>query len=383
MPNRNQQYERNQWNAGSQRPQQRGERGDGGYGAERESGYGRYGEDQEHGGRQQQYGVQRGGQYGAQREQYGRPGQYGGMEQRGYGQEDDRYGAGGYGFGNPDDPAREASGYRQGWGGQGYEGQGQDWRSQGAGWGNEAQDWRGQEQGRGWRNQGSDSRGRGEWDEQRYGQGRGTAGRGGWGASGGQRYEGAEWMSGQPGGRHGGREREQDGGFGGPQGWGGQGGARGYQGDSYMGAGMGAAAPYSNLGVSGQGWERTGSQAGRGPSMRGRGPKGYQRSDERLKEMICERLSDDPDIDPSDVSLEVKNGEVTLEGQVEDRATKYQIEELVDGCGGVREVHNRLRVASRQGMQAGGASAHDQGRSEAESMSQGMSQSGEKGARKQ
>ena len=75
-----------------------------------------------------------------------------------------------------------------------------------------------------------------------------------------------------------------------------------------------------------QGWG--GSSAGRESSMsggsfqqrqsfRGKGPKGYERSDERLKEVICERLTDDDDIDASEISVEIRNGEVTLSGSVE------------------------------------------------------------------
>ena len=51
----------------------------------------------------------------------------------------------------------------------------------------------------------------------------------------------------------------------------------------------------------------------------GRGPKGYQRSDERLKEEVCEQLTADPDVDASDVEVSVQNGEVTLEGTVHTR----------------------------------------------------------------
>jgi osmotically-inducible protein OsmY len=83
------------------------------------------------------------------------------------------------------------------------------------------------------------------------------------------------------------------------------------------------------------------------PSHRGRGPKGYTRSDERLLETICQRLTDDPRIDASDIEVEVKDQVATLRGSVEDRRTKYQVEELIDACG-VREIHNQLRVNQRR-----------------------------------
>jgi osmotically-inducible protein OsmY len=78
-------------------------------------------------------------------------------------------------------------------------------------------------------------------------------------------------------------------------------------------------------------------------NFRGRGPKGYVRSDARLHEVICEMLTHDPHIDASEVSIEVKDGEVTLTGNVDDRRTKYAIEEKIDACHGVKEIHNRVR----------------------------------------
>ena len=80
------------------------------------------------------------------------------------------------------------------------------------------------------------------------------------------------------------------------------------------------------------------------PSFRGRGPRGYVRSDERLTEIVCERLTDDPRIDASNVSVEVHGGEVTLTGEVRDRAIKWRVEDLVEDCSGGAIVHNRLRV---------------------------------------
>ena len=80
-------------------------------------------------------------------------------------------------------------------------------------------------------------------------------------------------------------------------------------------------------------------------SFRGRGPKGYERSDARLREIICERLTDDPRIDASDVSVEVTQKVVRLTGSVDDRRTKYAIEDLIERCG-VKDIDNQLRVQS-------------------------------------
>jgi hypothetical protein len=83
-------------------------------------------------------------------------------------------------------------------------------------------------------------------------------------------------------------------------------------------------------------------------SHRGRGPKGYERSDERLREIICERLTDDPWIDASEVTIEVNNKTVRLTGTVDNRQTKYEIEELIERSTNVREIDNQLRVQSPQ-----------------------------------
>jgi osmotically-inducible protein OsmY len=43
----------------------------------------------------------------------------------------------------------------------------------------------------------------------------------------------------------------------------------------------------------------------------GHGPKGYTRSDERILEDVCERLAHVPAIDARELSVEVKDGEVS------------------------------------------------------------------------
>jgi osmotically-inducible protein OsmY len=78
---------------------------------------------------------------------------------------------------------------------------------------------------------------------------------------------------------------------------------------------------------------------------RGRGPKGYTRSDERIREDVCERLTDDPFIDASDINLTVRDGTVTLEGRVDERWMKHRVEDLVEGLSGVKQVENRLTVS--------------------------------------
>ena len=95
----------------------------------------------------------------------------------------------------------------------------------------------------------------------------------------------------------------------------------------------------------------------RGGKPQWRGPKGYQRSDERLKEDISERLmSMGHYVDASDVSIDVKDGKVSLEGSVPERRMKHAIEDVVDECMGVKDIDNRIRVgAPHHGSDQAGA----------------------------
>jgi hypothetical protein len=82
----------------------------------------------------------------------------------------------------------------------------------------------------------------------------------------------------------------------------------------------------------------------RGGGFAGRGPKGYTRSDDRIREDVCDRLSMDDDVDASEIQVRVENGEVTLVGTVQTRSMKHQAEDLAEDVPGVSDVHNQLRV---------------------------------------
>jgi hypothetical protein len=93
---------------------------------------------------------------------------------------------------------------------------------------------------------------------------------------------------------------------------------------------------------------RYGSRAtGRGSEggpHRGKGPRNYQRSQERIREDVCERLTDDGIIDATNVEVRVENDEVVLNGVVHNREEKRRAEDLAEAVAGVRNVENRLRV---------------------------------------
>ena len=117
--------------------------------------------------------------------------------------------------------------------------------------------------------------------------------------------------------------------------------------------------------VTGQGIGRLRGQSTRGgayagESFRGIGPKGYTRSDERIKEEVCECLTDDDRIDASNISIDVKDGVVTLTGSVDERSVKHRVEDLVEDVSGVKDVENRLTI-QRQETSARGASSAQPG----------------------
>jgi osmotically-inducible protein OsmY len=83
----------------------------------------------------------------------------------------------------------------------------------------------------------------------------------------------------------------------------------------------------------------------RSESYRGKGPRDYKRSDDRIREDVCDRLSDDPFIDASDIDVRVEGSEVILSGRVESREAKRRAEDMVESISGVSNVQNQLKVS--------------------------------------
>lgn len=110
-------------------------------------------------------------------------------------------------------------------------------------------------------------------------------------------------------------------------------------------------------------------------TYQGRGPRNYTRSNERILEEVNERLTDDPWLDASDITVQCVDGRVQLEGQVRDRWMKHRAEDLVDACMGVRDIDNRLRIQSSSDASSAGASA-DTGLSESRTTTRGPGVSG-------
>ncbi len=80
---------------------------------------------------------------------------------------------------------------------------------------------------------------------------------------------------------------------------------------------------------------------------RGRGPKNYARSEDRIREDVCDRLTDDGGIDASDVEVSVSGTEVTLGGTVPSRHQRRRAEICAERVSGVSHVQNNMRVKER------------------------------------
>jgi len=199
----------------------------------------------------------------------------------------------------------------------------------GRGWGERA-DWRERERGSGRERYGDDRRGGGSGDEDV------------------DRDRAREWgyVDRQEAGRGQRREWDQERRHGNAGMYGGSPAGSGYggwgQSTMYGGEAYGA----------GRGWMSSDWSAPSGPYA-GRGPRGYTRSDERILEDVCERMTQHGQLDASDIEVRVTGAEVILQGSVGSRHAKRLAEDIAESVSGVREVSNQLRVTSAKDEQQG------------------------------
>jgi osmotically-inducible protein OsmY len=86
-----------------------------------------------------------------------------------------------------------------------------------------------------------------------------------------------------------------------------------------------------------------------GGGHRGKGPSGYTRSDERIREDVNDALTEDDFVDASNVEVEVKQGEVTLTGTVPERRMKRLAEDCIERVAGIKDVNNHIRTRTNSG----------------------------------
>ena len=79
-------------------------------------------------------------------------------------------------------------------------------------------------------------------------------------------------------------------------------------------------------------------------TFRGRGPRGYVRLPARIYEDLCDRLTENPFVDASDIEVGIAGSEVTLNGTVNDPIALRQAQAIAEEVAGVSHVHNRLQL---------------------------------------
>jgi hypothetical protein len=110
-------------------------------------------------------------------------------------------------------------------------------------------------------------------------------------------------------------------------------------------------------------FERMGDRMKEGfRKLTGRGPKGYKRSDERIREDVSERIARSW-VNAEEVEVKVESGEVTLTGFVYSREEKRVIEDVAEEVFGVEEVNNHLRIHREDRSQTFSAGSPQKGTS--------------------
>jgi len=114
---------------------------------------------------------------------------------------------------------------------------------------------------------------------------------------------------------------------------------------------------------------------------RGKGPKNYVRSEERIREDVSDRLSEDWRVDASEIEVTVSGSEVTLTGYVLDRDQRRRAEDIAESVSGVTHVQNNIRVrqsgqAETEGMSGSSAGTTAAGNKASQSATQNRSRTG-------
>ena len=81
---------------------------------------------------------------------------------------------------------------------------------------------------------------------------------------------------------------------------------------------------------------------------RGKSPKNYVRSDQRVFEDVCEALTAQDAIDATDITVNVERGAVNLGGSVATAHMKELAEEVIIDLPGVKSVRNMLRAMNKE-----------------------------------
>jgi|HubBroStandDraft_1064217.scaffolds.fasta_scaffold1383410_1 hyperosmotically inducible protein len=69
-----------------------------------------------------------------------------------------------------------------------------------------------------------------------------------------------------------------------------------------------------------------------------------QKSDDKIYDLIRQKLANDPDVKGAGFEVTVKDGAVTLNGDVHDEKAREKAEKLTKKIKGVTSVNNQLKV---------------------------------------
>ncbi len=81
---------------------------------------------------------------------------------------------------------------------------------------------------------------------------------------------------------------------------------------------------------------------------RGKGPKNYIRSMERIREDASDQLTEDSLVDASRIEVWIKDTDLVLSGTVDTRFEKRRAEYLVENVPGAKHVQNNIRVSGNK-----------------------------------
>lgn len=84
-------------------------------------------------------------------------------------------------------------------------------------------------------------------------------------------------------------------------------------------------------------------EPGARPDFSGVGPKNYKRSDDAIEDEVFNRLTHHPDLDASDIEIEVKDTNVFLKGFVDNKFERRLAEDIVADVAGVGTISNELK----------------------------------------
>lgn len=72
--------------------------------------------------------------------------------------------------------------------------------------------------------------------------------------------------------------------------------------------------------------------------------QGHHRRDTLIYEEVCEALLNNPQIDATDIEIQVEDGRVTLSGKVDDREMKREVELSLEHIPGIQDLFNLITL---------------------------------------